>query len=111
MTLADRLIRVALGVALVLLLWPLRDLRQDAINAIVRNDAAPGATPPLPAATGAGLPPAARTRVVLIDGAGRDTAAGMAAWNAVCARGLDLTIDVGFPTVSLPVEVWPVDAA
>lgn len=105
MTLADRLIRVALGVALVLLLWPLRDLRQDAITAIVGNDARPGAAPTLPAATGAGLPPAARTRVVLIDGAGRDTAAGMAAWSAVCARGLDLTIDVGFPTVSLPVEL------
>ena len=26
-------------------------------------------------------------------------------WNALCARGVDLEVDVGFPTVSLPVEV------
>lgn len=104
MTWRDRALRVVVGAALVLLLWPLRDLRQGAINAIVGNDAPPGRAAALPAATGAGLPPTARTRVVLIDGAGRDTAAGMAAWNAVCARGLDLTVDVGFPTVSLPVQ-------
>ena len=71
MTWRDRALRVVVGAALVLLLWPLRDLRQGAINAIVGNDAPPGRAAALPAATGAGLPPTARTRVVLIDGAGR----------------------------------------
>src|SRR5438067_1147106 len=27
------------------------------------------------------------------------------AWSAICARGVRLTVDVGFPTVSIPVEV------
>ena len=105
MTWGQRALRVVVGAALVLLLWPLRDLRQDAIDAIVGNDAAPGPPPHLPAATGDGLAPTPRLRVALIDGAGADTARTMAAWDAVCARGLDLRIDVGFPTVSLPVEL------
>ena len=56
-------------------------------------------------AAGAGVAPTAQLRVVLIDGAGIDTARAMPAWDALCARGLDLTVDVGFPTVSLPVEL------
>jgi hypothetical protein len=43
--------------------------------------------------------------VVLIDGAGPDTAQTMATWDGLCRRGLDLVVDVGFPTVSLPVEL------
>lgn len=101
----DRALRVALGALMLWLLWPLADLRQDAIDAIIRNDAPPGPPPPLPQRPGAGLPAAPRVRVVLIDGAGRSTAPTMPVWNALCARGLDLTIDVGFPTVSLPVQL------
>jgi Type I phosphodiesterase / nucleotide pyrophosphatase len=101
----DRSLRIALGVAAVLLLWPLRDVRQLAISAIIGNDATPARGHPLPAGTGAGLSSTPSVRVVLIDGAGASTAATMPAWNQVCARGLDLAVDVGFPTVSLPVEL------
>ena len=50
------------------------------------------------------LPPAARTRVALLDGVGLETARRLPAYSAACARGLDLIVDVGFPTVSLPVQ-------
>ncbi len=60
------------------------------------------AAQPLPAA--AGLPPAPRTRVLLIDGLDADTARNLPALNHLCRDGLDLTVDVGFPTVSLPVQ-------
>ena len=89
------------GLACVLALKPLAALRFDAVVAITTNDAAPGAGPTLPRAAGAGVAPTAQLRVVLIDGAGIDTARAMPAWDALCARGLDLTVDVGFPTVSM----------
>lgn len=101
----DRLARIAVGLVCVALLWPLRDLRFAAVVAITTHDARPGTAPPLPRADGVGVTPTSRLRVVLIDGAGRDTAATMPAWDGLCARGLDLTVDVGFPTVSLPVEL------
>jgi hypothetical protein len=81
------------------------DFRRDFVAAVIGNDAEPGAAPHFPAGTGAGLMPAPHVRVVLVDGAGADTAHSMAAWNGVCARGLDLKLDVGFPTVSLPVQL------
>src|SRR5690606_41638333 len=67
--------------------------------------ARPAAPARLPAGTGAGLSPAPRTRVVLIDGLSEDVARSLPAWSAVCARVLTLRVDVGFPTVSLPVAV------
>jgi len=97
--------RVVVGLALVALLWPLAELRQAAIDAIVRNDAPPGAGPDLPQRPGTGLSVAPQVRVVLIDGAGASTARTMPIWSALCDRGLDLAVDVGFPTVSLPVEL------
>src|SRR5262245_52366890 len=81
------------------------DFRRDFVAAVIGNDAPPAAGPHFPAGTGAGLPPAAHVRVVLVDGAGAPTAHTMAAWNELCARGLDLKLDVGFPTVSLPVQL------
>ncbi len=80
-------------------------LRRHLIQDIITWDAPPREPAPLPAANGAGLPPAGRVRVVLIDGLGARTAATMPTWTALCKRGLSLTVDVGFPTVSLPVEV------
>ncbi len=62
------------------------------------------ALPDDPALATRGLPPAGRVRVVLLDGVDRVTAAGLPAYSSVCARGLDLVVDVGFPTVSLPVQ-------
>jgi hypothetical protein len=43
-------------------------------------------------------------RVALLDGVGRETTRQLPHHEALCQRGLDLTVDVGFPTVSLPVQ-------
>ena len=43
-------------------------------------------------------------RVILIDGLAAETARTLPAWSATCQRGVALTMDVGFPTVSLAVE-------
>jgi hypothetical protein len=51
------------------------------------------------------LPEVRRVRVLLIDGLSQDVARSLPAEMSVCKRGIDLTVDVGFPTISLPVEV------
>jgi hypothetical protein len=43
-------------------------------------------------------------RVVLIDGLSRGIAAGLPAFSRLCSAGLELELDTGFPTVSLPVQ-------
>jgi hypothetical protein len=45
-----------------------------------------------------------RVRVVLLDGLSRADAPRLPALEALCARGADLIVDVGFPTRSLPVQ-------
>lgn len=102
--------RLALGLVLLVGFYRLGDARRAFVLAVTHNDARPGTGLHLrdrsgPAAGGAGLTPTDRVRVVLIDGAGATTARTMPTWNALCARGLDLAVDVGFPTVSLPVQV------
>ena len=102
--LAAALVAVALGA----LAWLLPGVRRDLIQAIVKWDARPTEPAPLPAGDGPGLPPAPRTRVVLIDGLAEDVAKTLPVWSALCARGVTLRVDVGFPTVSLPVaaSLW-----
>jgi hypothetical protein len=51
------------------------------------------------------LAPAPHVRVVMIDGLSATAARELPGWTALCARGLAFGVDVGFPTVSLPVEV------
>ena len=80
-------------------------VRRTVIHAITTYDAQPSEPAPLPGGTGPGLPRTPRTRVVLIDGLAASTAQTLAAWNRVCDAGLRLAVDVGFPTVSLPVEI------
>ncbi len=102
----SRIACLAVALALGAAFFSVAGFRRDTlIPAVIGNDAGPGPAPRLPAAEGAGLSPSPRVRVVLIDGAGAATAGRMPTWNALCARGLDLTLDVGFPTVSLPVQV------
>ncbi len=57
------------------------------------------------AGAGRSAPPVARTavRVVILDGLSRADARG-GALEALCAAGMDLIVDVGFPTKSLPVQ-------
>jgi hypothetical protein len=113
MTLIERARQAALPVVVAAMLGlayvAIADLRRAFIAsptaAALVNDATPGPGPRFAHPAGAPLPPGAPVRVVLIDGAGADTARTMPAWNALCARGLDLALDVGFPTVSLPVQV------
>jgi hypothetical protein len=50
------------------------------------------------------MPPADRLRVVLIDGLGAAHAKGLPNLSERCAEGVELRVDVGFPTVSLPVQ-------
>ena len=100
--------RIAAGivvVALAAIAWLLPDLRRALMRGASRWDAAPSDPAPLPAGNGAGLPPAAHTRVVMIDGLTEDVAATLPVWSALCKRGVTLRVDVGFPTVSLPVAV------
>lgn len=59
-----------------------------------------GAGPP----AGEPLPASERVRVVLLDGLGREEADAVPALDELCAGGWDLEVDVGFPTVSLPVQ-------
>jgi hypothetical protein len=114
MTRTARVATAIAGLALLAVFWWLPDLRRTFIHAVVTYDAPPGDPPalprgdrllPTPDAPTAGVAPADIVRVVLIDGAGRETAARMPAWNALCSRGLQVSVDVGFPTVSLPVQV------
>lgn len=100
--------RVLCAALIALVAWWLPDVRKALVRAVVRHDAVPAqAAPPLPPAPAgaAGLAPAPRVRVILVDGVNAADARRMAAWDQLCARGLDLEVDVGFPTVSLPVQV------
>jgi hypothetical protein len=69
-----------------------------------------GAAPPSlplpadPARAAHGVAPVDRVRVVLLDGLGQADARRLPGLSALCRDGLDLEIDVGFPTVSLPVQ-------
>jgi hypothetical protein len=42
---------------------------------------------------------------VLVDGGGAETARAMPTWDGLCRTGIDLEVDVGFPTVSMPVQL------
>jgi hypothetical protein len=106
-TWSERGARIACAALIALVAWGLPDARRDFIKQVTRHDAVPAAAPPLAKAPAdaAGLAPAPFVRVVLIDGVNREDAATMPAWSALCERGLDVEVDVGFPTVSLPVQV------
>lgn len=84
--------------------WLAPHVRHRWIQAVITYDATPTDPIELGAANGAGLVPAERVRVILIDGLAATQANRMTSWRGVCERGTRLTVDVGFPTVSLPVE-------
>lgn len=67
-------------------------------------DGAPGPAPALPVAPGEPLRRAERVRVVILDGLSLATARSLPTLSRLCGRGLDLVVDMGFPTVSLPIQ-------
>lgn len=91
--------------ALGVIAWWLPQLRRTLIHAIVTYDAPAAEPAPLPGGAGPGLSKVARTRVVLIDGLSAVTAKSLLVWSELCKSGATLEVEVGFPTVSLPVEV------
>jgi hypothetical protein len=97
--------RLAIALALVAFAIAAVRARRTLIHAWTTYDAEPGDAPELPRVVGPGLPPASRVRVALVDGLAADVARALPAWSATCERGTTLGVDVGFPTVSLPVEV------
>jgi hypothetical protein len=97
--------RIALLVLLAAAWWTAPLVRHRVIHAATYDDGVPSTPAPIPAHAGAGLAPTDRVRVVLVDGLAAANTRDLPAWRAVCDRGLTLDVDVGFPTVSLPVEV------
>jgi hypothetical protein len=83
----------------------LPQLRRRLLHDVTHWDAVPSDPAAIPGGAGPGLAPVAHTRVILIDGLSAEVAAGLPAWQALCGRGTQAMVDVGFPTVSLPIEV------
>ena len=103
--------RVALAAALLAATCVLYQVRRSFIASFFERG--PGTAPPPPLAPppasptgagGSGLPPAQLVRVVLLDGVDRVTADRLPHYDQMCKLGLELVVDVGFPTVSLPVQ-------
>jgi hypothetical protein len=97
--------RIGLAALLLVIAWLLPGVRHRLITDVTTWDSPPTDSAILPTGHGPGLSPIARVRVVLIDGLSADTAQTMHAWSELCGRGVSMTVDVGFPSVSLPVEV------
>ncbi|MBL8621053.1 MAG: alkaline phosphatase family protein [Myxococcales bacterium] len=92
------IVGAALVVALALALWA-----RGGFGRWLAGDGVGRAQRPLRAGPATPRPPRAPVRVVILDGlAAAD--AHTPALDRVCARGVELAIDVGFPTKSLPVQ-------
>jgi hypothetical protein len=109
------LARAVAAAVLLAAAWGLFQARRRFIQSFFPRG--PGGAPPpalegAPTARGAGeaatgghgLPPAPFVRVALLDGVDRATALGLPHYGDVCRRGVEVVLDVGFPTVSLPVQ-------
>ena len=96
--------RVTTGAALLVLVAVAVAARGALVEVIVR-EGAPAAQRPLAGGTAGRNAPVDRPlRVIVIDGLARADVARMPALADLCARGLALDVDVGFPTKSLPVQ-------
>lgn len=100
-----RIVAIVAACALLALAYVAPGLRRRFIQDIISWDAPPSEPAQLPKLEGPGLTPAARVRVILIDGLSERMAATLPTWSSLCKRGITLRVDVGFPTVSLPVEI------
>ena len=98
-------LRGALLLGLLLAALGLGAGRRALIRQFFVDGAVPGDAPVWPRSpVGDGLTPVPRVRVVLLDGLSRAHAVQLPHLSALCARGRELQVDVGFPTVSLPVQ-------
>jgi hypothetical protein len=97
--------RTALIVGLVGASFGLGELRRGFIRRFFTDGAVPEDRPIWTTSTlGEGLKPVARVRVVLLDGLSSTVADLMPSLTGICQSGQELRVDVGFPTVSLPVQ-------
>jgi hypothetical protein len=97
--------RTALIVGLVGASFGLGELRRGLIRRFFTDGAVPEDRPIwTTSAAGEGLEPAKYVRVVLLDGLSATVADHMPALSGICGSGQELRVDVGFPTVSLPVQ-------
>jgi hypothetical protein len=99
-----RITTVVLAGLLVALAFAVYQLRRDYIRSFFVQGAGGAPAPALASGPGAGLDRVDRVRVVLIDGVDAATARTMPRYHALCEAGADYQVDVGFPTVSLPVQ-------
>jgi hypothetical protein len=99
-----RIAAIAAAAALLAYAYVMPGVRRHWMRAVITWDAQPSEPVALPAGIGPGMTPAPRVRVILVDGLSASTAAALPAWSALCKQGITLTVDVGFPTVSLPVQ-------
>ena len=100
-----RIVAGVVACVLAALAWVTPQIRRTVLFDVTHWDAVPTEPAAFAGADGPPLPPVARTRVVVIDGLSAEVAATLPALSALCARGVSATVDVGFPSVSLPVEV------
>jgi hypothetical protein len=100
-----RIVALVVAGVLLALAYVTPGLRRRFIRDIITWDAPATDPVALPPATGKGLTPAERVRVILIDGLGAQAAQRLPTWQGLCERGVRLRVDVGFPTVSLPIQV------
>jgi len=97
--------RTALIVGLMGASFGLGELRRGFIRHFFVDGAVPADRPIwTTSAVGDGLEPAERVRVVLLDGLSSAVADDLPSLSGICASGQELRVDVGFPTVSLPVQ-------
>lgn len=94
------------GTGLVLLALAAHKIRRAFIRSFFADGVGDARFPPRldGDAGGGGLLPAVRVRVVLLDGLGLSASRELPALSALCRRGMELRVDTGFPTVSLPVQ-------
>ncbi|HEY5944257.1 MAG TPA: alkaline phosphatase family protein, partial [Kofleriaceae bacterium] len=100
-----RIAALVAAFALLAFAYVMPGVRRQFMQDVITWDAEPSEPVMLPAGIGIGMTPAQRVRVILIDGLAETTAATLPNWSALCKRGIALRVDVGFPTVSLPVQV------
>ena len=101
----QRITALAVVCVLAALAWELPQVRRRLIYDVTNWDAVPSEPAAIPGGAGPGLSATSRTRVVLIDGLSAEVASTLTTWQGLCGRGVSAMVDVGFPTVSLPIEV------